>query len=328
MPDNAPARTHADRIILVSMMKSGTHLITELLVALGYRLHGHVRVRPETGPVLDRQTRWQVAGMVYGDERLTDLKSRDEDTFIAATDQAWEALAWSWRLRWGMPLVNQYSSELVTTDLVRQAHRRTAGSSFSETPPGICWVLHEFDIRKIDGAFLREWSETGQPKIIFNYRDPRDMLLSMVNFASGRTRGGLSSINNLQAFNSILLAKDTLEERLTYALTDESFPCQAADYKRMLWLLHHPGVYATSFEELVGPNGGGSAEAQLRATAGLIDFLGSGQSPEDVAGNLFKPDAFTFFKGQIGGWRTEFTAEHRRLADTRFHEVLDLYGYR
>jgi hypothetical protein len=320
--------TRAERIILISMMKSGTHLISELLAALGYRMHGHVRVRPETKPVLDRETRWRVAGMVYDDERLTDLKSRDESVFNDATDQAWETLAWSWRLRLGMPLTNQYSADLVNTELVRDTYCRTTGSSFTETPAGVCWVLHEFDIRKIDGAFLRDWSETGEPRIIFNYRDPRDVMLSMINFCCGQTRGGLSAINNLQAFSRILLAKPSLEERLTYALTDESFPCQAADYKRMLWLLHHPNVYATSFEELVGPNGGGSAESQLRATAGLIDFLGAtDHSPGDVTKTLFNRDAFTFFKGQIGAWREVFTDEHRRIAAARFGEVLPLYGY-
>lgn len=322
-----PQKTKAERIILISMMKSGTHLITELLTALGYRMHGHVRVRPETKPVLDTDTRWRIARMVHDQEKLTELKALDEPAFIDATDQAWEALAWSWKLRWGMPLVNQYSTELIDTGLVRQAYNRTMGSSFTETPPDICWVLHEFDIRKIDGAFLRDWSHTGEPRIIFNHRDPRDVILSMVNFASGQTRGGLSAINNLQAFSSILLSKPTLEERLTYALTDESFPCQVGDYKRMFWLLNHPNVHTTSFEDLVGPSGGGSAEAQLRTTKNLIDFLGAPDSADDLVKNLFNRDAFTFFRGQIGSWQNDYTPEHRRIADSRFAEILPLYGY-
>jgi hypothetical protein len=320
-------KTHGERIILISMMKSGTHLITELLTALGYRMHGHVRVRPETRPVIDRETRWRIADMVYDQDRLADIKTLDEEGFQYATDQAWEALAWAWKLRLGMPLVNQYSSDLINTGLVRQARHRTAESAFTETPPNICWVLHEFDIRKIDGAFLREWSETGEPRVIFHHRDPRDVILSMVNFASGQTRGGLSAINNLRAFSSILLSKPTLEERLTYALTDESFPCQVGDYKRMLWMLHHPHVYRTTFEDLVGPRGGGSAAAQLRTTAGLVDFLGVSRPAEELVTPLYNPDAFTFFKGQIGGWRDVYTEEHRRLAERRFGDILSLYGY-
>ncbi len=318
----------AERVILISMMKSGTHLIKELMVALGYSMYGHVRVSPEIRPVLDRDTRWRVANMVFDDEELATLKSQPDSVFNDATDRAWEALAWSWQRRLGMPLGSLYSTELINTGLVEQACRRTVNSSFAETPAGICWVLHEFDTKKIDGAFLREWAETGEPRIIFNYRDPRDTILSLVNFLSRQTKGGLSAFNNLPVFSSILLAKASLEERLEYALTDESFPCQAGEFKRMLWLLHHPNVCKTSFEELVGPDGGGSAESQLRAAARLIDFLGvTARSPEDVVGALFNRDSFSFFRGQIGAWRQVFTVEHRRLAEDHFGQVLSWYGY-
>jgi hypothetical protein len=309
-------------------MKSGTHLIKELMVALGYRLYGHVRVSPELRPALDKATRWRMANMVYDDETLDSLKSRPESAFNDATDRAWEALAWAWQLRLGMPLTSLYSTELIYTDLVETTYRRTAGSSFMETPAGICWVFHEFDAQKIDGAFLREWAETGEPRIIFNYRDPRDIILSLVNFLCGRTKQGLSTFNNLPVFSNILIAKASLEDRLAYALTDESFPCQVNDFKRMLWLLHHPNVCKMSFEELVGPDGGGSVESQLRAAARLIHFLDvADRSPEDVVGGLFNRDSFSFFHGQIGAWRDVFTAEHRRLAEHRFGEVLSLYGY-
>jgi len=318
----------AQRVILISLMKSGTHLVKELMVTLGYRMYGHVRVEPQIQPVLDADTRWRVAAMVYGDEEAASLKSRPEPAFNDASYRAWEALAWAWQARFGINIGNLYTRELADTGLVEQARRRTAGSSFTQTPPGICWTFHEFDIRNIDGAFLREWAETGEPRIVFNYRDPRDILLSLVNFLCGRTRHGLSTFNNLPIYSSILLAKPSISERLTYALTDDLFPCQATDFRRMLWLLHHPGVCKVSFEELVGPAGGGSAESQIRATARLTGFLGMpGRSAEEVTARLFNRDAFSFYRGQIGAWRTVFTAEHCRLAEQRFGEVLSAYGY-
>jgi hypothetical protein len=325
---NGSENGRAERVIVISIMKSGTHLIKELMTALGYGVYGSVRVTPKSRPVLDTDTRWRMASMVYDDDELASIKSQPEAAFIDATDRAWEALAWSWQMRFGQPLKPSYSTELIDTGLVKEACRRTAGSRFAETPPGIAWMFHEFDIRKIDGAFLREWMETGEPRIIFNYRDPRDTILSFVNYLCGRTKEGVSAVNFLPVFGRILLAKQTLEERLAYALVEDSFPCQAGEFKNMLWLLHHPDVCNTSFEELVGPNGGGGAESQLRATQRLIDFLGATDcSAEEVVGNLFNRDAFSFFQGQIGGWRKAFTDEHRRLADARFGEVLSLYGY-
>jgi hypothetical protein len=323
-----PEGRQAERVILVSMMKSGTHLITELMAALGYRMYGHVRVRPETKPVLDRDSRWRVAEMVYDAEKLAALKTQPESAFNAATDQAWETLALSWQRRLGMPLTSWYGSELVDGRLAEEAARRTAGSSFSDTPAGICWVLHDFDVTKIDGSFLREWTETGEPRIIFNYRDPRDTLLSMVNFLCGRTKEGLSAFNNLRAFSAILLSKESLAEQLSYALADGYFPCQARDFRRLRWLLHHPNVCKVSFEELVGANGGGSQESQLDSIARINSFLGvTDRSAEDMADMLFNRNAFSFFQGQIGSWRQAFTAEHRRIAEDIFGDILPAYGY-
>ena len=189
---------------------------------------------------MDANTRWRMASMVYGHEQTASLKSQPELAFNDATDRAWEALAWSWQARLGIPLANLYSSELIDTGLTQTAYHRTVGSSFTDTPTGMCWVFHEFDLKKIDGAFLKEWAETGEPRIIFNYRDPRDTILSLVNYLCRRTAQGLSAFNNLPAFSDILLAKPSLDERLTFALTDVSFPCQASDFERMAWLLHHP----------------------------------------------------------------------------------------
>lgn len=323
-----PEHGRADRVIVVSLMKSGTHLVKELMCSLGYGMYGHVRVTPQTRPTLDTPTRTRIAQMVYEPQELVGLASRPESEFTEITDRAWEALAWSWQQRLGMPLVNLYGMELINTGLVAQAARRTAGSRFAETPAGVCWMLHEFDVRRIDANFLREWTETGQPRIIFNYRDPRDAMLSLVNFLCGQTGRGLSAFRNLTAFRHILMSMSSVQERLTYALTDRSFPCQTEDYQRVLWLLHHPDVCVTTFEELVGPAGGGSSESQIRAIKRLTEFLGvTDRTPEELAQSLYNPDAFSFFRGQIGAWREVFTKEHLRLADDRFGEILEQLGY-
>jgi hypothetical protein len=323
-----PTSGRASRVIVISLMKSGTHLVKELIQAAGYGMYGHVRVTPSCRPRLDPATRMRIARMVYGPEMPTGVEAMSAENFTTFTDEAWEALAWSWQMRFGIPLVNLYGSELINRKLVADAVRRSAGSRFADTPADVCWMLHEFDIKQIDANFLREWSETGEPRVIFNYRDPRDTMLSLVNFLCGETGRGLSAFRNLSAFSRILLSMPSLEQRLTYALQEDSFPCQAGDFRRMAWLLNHPDVCTTSFEELVGPNGGGSREVQVAAVKRLTEFLGvTERTPEDVVDSLFNPDAFSFFQGQIGAWRNVFTAEHRRLADERFGEVLSRYGY-
>lgn len=317
----------AERVILVSLMKSGTHLVQELMVALGYGMYGQARIAPQIAPRLDTGTRLRMARLVHGDEAAAALADKGEPLFTEATDQAWEALAWSWQLRFGMPLVTWYGLETINTDLVEEARRHSAGSDFAQTPPGVCWVFNEFDIKKIDGHFLREWADTGEPRILFNYRDPRDMLLSMVNFLAGRTGKGFSNFHDFHVFSAILKAKASAEEQLTYALTDPSFPCHG-DLERAYWLLQHPNVCAISFEEMVGPRGGGSAEARDAAIGRVTKFLGAdGVTPQDVSDRLYNTESFSFYKGQIGSWREAFTPEHQRLADRCFGDALSLYGY-
>ena len=218
--------------------------------------------------------------------------------------------------------------ELVNRPLVRQALRRTADSPFAQTPPGISWIIPELDIKKVDGMFLREFTETGSPRIILMYRDPRDVVLSMVNFLSGKTALGFGNFSEFQIFNSILGSKATLAEKLTYALTDPAFPV-VGDHERALWMLNHPHVCKVSFEELVGASGGGSDERQAEAVQRVIDFLGCDRNvTPGLTQGLFRRDSFSFYKGQIGTWRAEFTDEHVALAEKRMGDVIDLYGYR
>lgn len=104
------ATGRAKRVIIVSLPKSGTHLPQELMVALGYRIHGSgVRLRPGGMPVLDEETRWRIAALAYGEESLAGLKAADQDAFIAATDRAWQALGMSWELRLAQPLATWYT---------------------------------------------------------------------------------------------------------------------------------------------------------------------------------------------------------------------------
>src|SRR5580700_10592882 len=89
------ASGRAQRVIMVSLAKSGTHLLQELMLALGYKMFGSgVRLTPQTVPVLDRETRWRIARMVYDKETISDLEGVDEAGFIQATDRAWDALGW------------------------------------------------------------------------------------------------------------------------------------------------------------------------------------------------------------------------------------------
>lgn len=324
----SPATTSpAERVVMVAMMKSGTHLIQELMVALGYGIYGTSRIPPEIRPVFNDDTRRDIARLVYDEPAYEEIvAAEDPEVFARKTDEAWEALGWAWQVRFGMPLTSRYGISVINQPLVEQALRRTSSVPFASTPKNVCWVVTHADLRTVDGRFLQEWTETGAPRIIFMYRDPRDMILSMVNFLSGNTAHGFGNFSEFLAYNRILSTKDTLEDKLTYALSDPFFPGNG-DHERCLWLFNHPDVCNVSFEELVGAAGGGSDEAQEAVVGRVVEFLGLPHDPKDLTGKLFRRDAFTFFRGQIGSWREAFTPALAPLITRRLQEVIDLYGY-
>lgn len=315
-----------ERVLIVSLMKSGTHLIQELMVALGYGIVGQSRITPDIRPVLDEETKDRMARLVYEEDEYGKFRAEGSEVLAAAGDAAWDALSWAWQARLGLPLVNRYGLAMTNQGLIEQAIRRTSTSTFAETPAGVCWIIPELDIKKMDGRFMREWIDTGSPKILLMYRDPRDVILSMVNFLSGATKQGYGNFAEFAVFNRILNSKPDLAAKLTYALTDRTFPVNG-DHERALWLLNHPDVCKVSFEEMVGARGGGSDDAQRAAIQRVLEFLGSDGDPEALAGKLFRTDAFSFFKGQIGAWREAFTADHDALIADRLAEVIRLYSY-
>jgi hypothetical protein len=308
---------------VISLQKSGTHLIVELMHALGYGLHGAAKMTPEIMPRFDRATRKAIAALVHGPLARARLPFGD---FTRLTDAAWETLAWSWRQRLGMQLVNQYDQATVErlcrpADLARLAHTR-----FADTPANLCWIFHELDATRVDGAFLQEWTSTGAPAIILHYRDPRDVLLSFVNYLSGRTAQGFGGFSHYRPFHKTLVELPDLDAQLSYAIADPSFPGHH-DFAKSLWLLHSPLVCKTSFEELVGAAGGGDAQAQVAAVGRVMRHLAIAGDPRAVAERLFRRDAFTFFRGRIGGWRDAFKPQHRRAFRGAFGELPEQYGY-
>jgi hypothetical protein len=94
--------------------------------------------------------------------------------------------------------------------------------------------------------------------------------------------------------------------------------------------LDEPFVFPVRFEDIIGPQGGGSRERQLEVLQALLAFTGAKEGSPDaeaLAGMLFSSDATTFRKGQIGSWREEFTPELYEVFLQESRELLELWGY-
>jgi hypothetical protein len=318
---------HASRVVVVSLRKSGTHLVREAISSLGYALRGEIFATAEDQPLLAPECVWRILQMIYYPEELERLTaSDDQDVIDREIKRAIAALNESWRIRFGIPRRGLSAYEDVGPELVSRALNRAEARAFCDTPENTSWFMHQLPLASVDEVFLREWAQIGEPRIILNYRDPRDTLLSMVNFLSGSTTGGVGEFAEHHIYGQILKSVPKIQKRLTIALTDPLFP-GVSEFEDALWLLRHPNVCKVSFEDLVGPAGGGSEESQRRAVRRIIEFVDSDADPDAISGALFNPRSFTFHKGQIGGWREHFSPEHEAIFNERYGKLLELYSY-
>ena len=86
-----------------------------------------------------------------------------------------------------------------------------------------------------------------------------------------------------------------------------------------------PNVIPVSFEELIGPQGGGSSEAQQRTIWSLQLKLHVPGSPAEYGESIFNTGSWTFRQGTINSHRKFFHAEHydafRGLNQDFMHEL-------
>lgn len=292
----------AARPVLVSLAKSGTYLVGGLLAELGYDLIGAGGRVPTPGetPAVTRQA--QRLGMNVP--------------------------------RWGgydlmhLSLAPHAIMTMIRTKLKRYKKSAQQAALFSadleRLPENLCICVHDLPLDKVDGPFFVNWSNTGEPKIIFNYRDPRAIISSYVRFLlKGKN---VAPVPDQYAHSAILRSMNSDHDRLMHAICDTTFPFWNS-LRESTWLFLHPQVLNLSYEELVGLHGGGSERAQLLAVMRMMLHLNAGGDPKAIARKAYKTDAATFSKGRIDSWRDEFKPEHLKAFNERFGDLLAVYGY-
>lgn len=153
---------------------------------------------------------------------------------------------------------------------------------------------------------------------LFMYRDPQDILLSEARYyhVEGKT-----------SFAGYLSQLD-LEERLLRLVDDPWLLGSIRDRigKFIAWA-DFPNVIPVSFEELVGPDGGGDRTRQLDLLWSLLLKLQVDGDPAALSQNLFDPDSPTFTSGRLGGHKRLFTPAVRERFDRLPQDFMKALGY-
>jgi len=159
----------------------------------------------------------------------------------------------------------------------------------------------------------------------FIYRDPRDLLVSQVYFATDTQAG-----HGMHAYYKSL---PDFGERLKVAITgidrDGLYMVSVKQrYESVFQWLETPGVLCLRFEDLIDRR-----DATLNAMLDEMEKTGYRiptlrEQALAVLGQAIQPGkSHTFRTGQSGGWHEHFTGEHKKLFKDVAGELLVRLGY-
>jgi|GEM_PF-2731115 len=152
---------------------------------------------------------------------------------------------------------------------------------------------------------------------ILMYRHPLDMLASELSYFERRDSSALCH------YFRQLPADRKIDEAIDGALLGE-FWRRVVDYSPYLDLQN---VIPLCFEELIGPKGGGSLEAQLSAIWSLQIKLHIPGNPRFYGEVAFSEDSPTFFRAQIGRHVDVFSPAHRERIRRMPQDFFHRFGY-
>ena len=161
-------------------------------------------------------------------------------------------------------------------------------------------------------------------KLFLMIRDPRDQVISFAYYAP-KIPGIWPQAKNLSIDQMIqeLIVSPSFYKALWPGIKGvNNF------YRSFLPWMCAENVCVVKFEDLVGPQGGGTLEAQfaaMRMVANHLEMYPSDVVLFDIALRLFGKN--TFRAGQIGSWKTHFKEEHKKAFKEIAGQLLIDLGY-
>lgn len=268
----------AQRLFVNSLPKSGTHLLAKAAELFGYREH----FDPKN---LDDPAR--VTPIFFNYREVKDDLARQPGRGAPLPDGADEGI---------------YVGTLTPVYAGVEDFRRW----FNGLATGR-YVLGHVGYSPALGPLLRECGVAH----LFIIRDPQAVVASLLNFILD-TRG-MPRPHFLEAdFRQLSPA-----QRLDLLLDGGYAPIAGVEvtpfaqvYATMLGWRQDPDCLVVTFEDLVGPQGGGSAERQRAAGERIAAHLGQPfASVADHFGEIYSPASRTFREGQVSGWQSELDVE-------------------
>lgn len=158
-------------------------------------------------------------------------------------------------------------------------------------------------------------------RVIQIIRDPRDVLVSWVKYVD---KEGWH-------YAHPMLAGRSHEEQVRFILYGGQAPTVYVEGFRSVlrnvdgWL-ECPNVLVVRYEDLVGPEGGGSRDVQKSEIFKIMEFLGLSVNDTNPLADALYGGTHTFRSGQIGGWRDSLGSMADEVEDV-LRSSITSWGY-
>jgi hypothetical protein len=299
------------KVVANSIPKSGTHLLDRLLTLLGFDLMDLGGIRPQLAQAGKNLTSTR--------RRLRTLVGlrRHEDVMGIGSH-----MVDGGRFPPARRLLRTRGPEkaMIGVDFPREIGRLWLERRLSRVDEGCFVTAHCVYSPELASLFAG-----GRMRVVCIFRDPRDVAVSQMHYIKQRSQ---------HFAHEAFLKLPSDHERLLHSIRGGELGgrrLQSLDerYRQFLGWQDDDNAMVVKFEDLVGPRGGGIAEAQRRTVGWVAQHVGL--EPDErmmrtVEENIFGVSK-TFRKGQIGGWREEFSKEHARATREIAGPLLVELGY-
>jgi hypothetical protein len=164
-------------------------------------------------------------------------------------------------------------------------------------------------------------------RVIFNFRDPRDVLVSWYYWMKDSSS---KILHNHQAYMKKVYSQFSEKELINIFIHNDKFrqdeynPLEQFRLSRVLYF--YPDVFNVRFEDLIGSKGGGCDNRQQQVINDILYFIGSHNFAGDIK-NIFDVNSPTFRNGKIGGYKNLLSTEQLQLINELHGDLIDQYGY-
>lgn len=171
---------------------------------------------------------------------------------------------------------------------------------------------------------ILETTSNNNIKLIHLIRDPRDVLLSHLNY--------IERMDITQKSHKYIMQFDQRIDRLKAMINGkqniiEPFPVVLNKFKP--WI-NKEEVLCLRFEDLIGSNGGGNNQNQIEAVKSICEFISIKVEDaviEKISKGIYSSKSSTFNKGKINNWKQNLNNKEIQWLNSVINQQITDYDY-